>query len=58
MVNEYIFEIYTNATTVPTLDLPDTIKWVSGDAPVLEENKIYQISIINNLGTVLSWDNA
>jgi hypothetical protein len=57
VVNEYIFEIYTT-TVVPTLDLPDTIKWVSGDAPVLEENKIYQISIINNLGTVLSWDNA
>ena len=58
VVNEYIFEIYTSAEVVPTLDLPDDIKWVSGDAPVLEENKIYQISIINKLGTVLSWDNA
>ena len=62
VVNEYIFEIYTT-TVVPTLSLTprnstDTIKWVSGDAPVLEENKIYQISIVNNLGTVLSWDNV
>ena len=58
VVNEYIFEIYTSAEVVPTLDLPDDIKWVSGDAPVLEENKTYQISIINKLGAVLSWDNV
>lgn len=63
VVNEYIFEIYTNTEVVPTLSLSlsdgtSDIKWVSGNAPVLEENKIYQISIINKLGTVLSWDNA
>lgn len=68
VVNEYIFEIYTGADTdetpLPSLKfkLSDgsdcDIKWVSGDAPVLEENKTYQISIINKLGTVLSWDNV
>lgn len=63
VVNEYIFEIYTSTEVVPTLSLSlsdgtSDIKWVSGNAPVLEENKIYQISIINKLGTVLSWDNV
>jgi hypothetical protein len=57
VVNEYVLQFKTT-DTVPTVVFPSSVKWVSGDAPVLEENKIYQISIINNLGTVLSWDNV
>lgn len=57
VVNEYVLQFKTT-NTVPTVVFPSSVKWVSGNAPVLEENKIYQISIINNLGTVLSWDNA
>lgn len=57
VVNEYVLQFKTT-DTVPTVVFPSSVKWVSGNAPVLEENKIYQISIINNLGTVLSWDNA
>lgn len=54
IANEYLFQFESgNEPTV--LTLPDSIKFNSDF--VVEANKIYQISILNGLGTVMSWDN-
>ena len=49
VVNEYMFQ-FTSGATATTLVLPADIKWVS--APNIQANKIYQVSIINNLGVI------
>ena len=53
IANEYLFQ-FTSGSEPTTLILPDTIKFNSDFS--VEGNKIYQISIINGLGTVMSWD--
>lgn len=52
---EYLFQ-FTSGSEGTTLVLNDDIKWAS--ELVIEPNKIYQISILNGLGTVMSWDNS
>lgn len=50
-VAEYCFEFKSG--DVPTeLIVPSTIKWV--EAPVIEANKTYQVSILNDIGVI--WD--
>ena len=46
--NEYKFE-FVSGTTPTTLSLPDSVKWSGGNAPTMEANKTYQVSIVNNL---------
>lgn len=53
IVNEYFFQ-FTSGSEPTTLILPDSIKFNSDFT--VEENNIYQISILNGLGTVMSWD--
>lgn len=55
VANEYLFQ-FTSGSTPTTLSLPDDIKFT--DDLVIEVNKIYQISILKGLGSVLSWDNG
>ena len=55
VANEYIFQ-FTSGSEPTTLSLPDDIKWTGGETPTIEANKIYQISILKGLGSVLSWD--
>lgn len=55
VANEYLFQ-FTSGTIPTTLTLPDDIKF--SEDLVIEANKIYQISILKGLGSVLSWDNA
>lgn len=57
VANEYLFQ-FTSGSTATTLSLPDDIKWIDGETPTIEANKIYQISILKGLGSVLEWDNA
>lgn len=52
VANEYMFQ-FTSGSEPTTLILPDSIKFSSDFT--IEENKIYQISILNGLGTVMSW---
>lgn len=52
VANEYIFQFTSGATTT-SLTLPDTIQWVNG-APNIEANKTYQVSIVNNIGLIVS----
>lgn len=53
IANEYLFQ-FTSGTEPTMLSLPDSIKFNSDFT--VEANKIYQISILNGLGTVMSWD--
>lgn len=53
VANEYIFQ-FTSGSEPTTFILPDSIKFNSDFT--VEANKIYQISILNGLGTVMSWD--
>lgn len=57
IANEYLFQ-FTSGSTATTLSLPDDIKWIDGEAPNIEPNIIYQVSILKSLASVLSWDNA
>lgn len=52
-VNEYTFQ-FTSGTTATTLSLPSSVKFPS--ELTIEANKIYQISIVNNLALISSWD--
>ena len=53
VANKYIFR-FISGSEPTTLILPDSIKFNSDFT--IEENKIYQISILNGFGTVMSWD--
>ena len=47
---EYMFE-FTSGSTATTLSLPAAIKW---QMPLsVEANKIYQVSIVNNIGIII-----
>lgn len=52
--NEYMFE-FVSGSTPTTLLLPDSIKWAGGTEPIIEANKTYQISIVNNLALIASF---
>ena len=54
-LNEYMFEFISGATAT-TLTLPDTIKWLG--IPTIEANKIYQCSIVDNIGVLLGVSNV
>lgn len=53
VANEFLFQ-FTSGSEPTTLILPDNIKFNSDFT--VEASKIYQISILNGLGTVMSWD--
>lgn len=52
VVNEYIFQFTYLEGPVP-YSFPDTIQWVN-EEPILENDKTYQISIVNNIGLIVS----
>lgn len=54
VANEYLFE-FVSGSTATTLSLPSTIKWVGGNAPEIEANTAYQISIVDNLGVIAAF---
>lgn len=54
-LNEYMFEFVSGATAT-TLTLPDTIKWL--ETPSIEANKVYQCSIVNNIGILVGVANV
>lgn len=55
VANEYLFQ-FTSGSTPTTLTLPGDIKFT--EDLTIEANKIYQISILKGLGSVLSWGNG
>lgn len=46
--NEYMIQ-FSTGSTLPTVSLPANIIWKDGIAPILVQNKTYQISIVDNL---------
>lgn len=54
-LNEFMFE-FISGETATTLTLPDTIKWA--ETPDIVSNKIYQCSIVNNIGLIVGVDNV
>lgn len=52
VANEYLFQ-FTSGTEPTILALPDSIKWQ--EDITIEENNIYQISILKGFGTVMNW---
>lgn len=54
IINEYFVE-FTTSSSGTTVSLPSTIKWANEEAPTFEASTTYQISIVNNLGTVLKF---
>jgi hypothetical protein len=52
--NEYMAQ-FTSGETATTLVLPSTIVWLS--EPNIQANKIYQLSVINNLGVIGEFSN-
>lgn len=57
VANEYLFQ-FTSGSTATALTLPDDIKWANDSAPTIAENKIYQVSILKGLASVLEFSNA
>ena len=54
-LNEYMFEFISGATAT-TLTLPSSVKWL--ETPTIESNKIYQCSIVDNIGVLLGVANV
>lgn len=50
IVNEYMFQLESGSTAT-TLSLPAGISWIGGSA-IVEANKVYQVSIINNIAVI------
>lgn len=55
ILNEYMFEFVSGATAT-TLTLPNAVKWL--ETPTIEANKIYQCSIVDNIGVLLGVSNV
>ena len=54
-LSEYMFE-FTSGSTATTLSLPSSVKWPA--TPLVQANKKYQVSIINNIGLMVGVDNV
>lgn len=50
---EYMFE-FQSGNTATVLTLPNTVKWPV--TPTIAANKIYQVSIVNNIGLIIGVD--
>lgn len=55
VLNEFMFEFISGATAT-TLTLPNTVKWL--ETPTIEVNKIYQCSIVDNIGVLMGVSNV
>lgn len=53
--NEYMFE-FISGSTATTLTLPSSIKWL--ETPTIDANKIYQCSIVDNIGLLVGVTNV
>lgn len=51
IVNEYFIQFATPSNGA-TLIMPGNIKWLNNETPILQPNKTYQLSVINNLAII------
>lgn len=54
VANEYLFQ-FTSGITPTVLILPDSIVWANDEAPIIESNYIYQISILKRFATLMKF---
>ena len=54
IINEYFVE-FTTSSSGTTISLPSTIKWANEETPTFEASTTYQISIVNDLGVVITF---
>jgi hypothetical protein len=54
VANEFLFQ-FESGKTATTLTLPDDLIWANDDIPVIESKCTYQISILNNLATIMKF---
>ena len=54
--SEYLFQ-FCSASDSTTLTLPNSVKWANDEAPEIEANKVYQVSILKNLATYMKFSN-
>ena len=47
-LSEYMFQ-FTSGATATSLSLPSSVKWIESNPIILLPNKIYQVTIVNNL---------
>lgn len=52
--NEYLIQ-FSTGTTLPTVVLPSSVVWKDKLAPVIQQNKTYQISIVDNLAVYIEF---
>lgn len=52
---EYIFQFTSNSGGTTTLSMPSSVKWVGGNAPTIEANTVYQVSVVNNMAVYASF---
>lgn len=57
VANEFLFQ-FTSGATATSLTLPNDIKWANDAPPTIAENKIYQVSVLKGMASVLEFDNA
>ena len=57
VANEFLFQ-FTSGSIATTLTLPDTIKWANDSIPTIEANKIYQVSVLKGLGSIMTFSNT
>lgn len=53
VANEYLFQ-FNSGSEATTLTMSDDIKWT--EELIIEPNRIYQVSILKGLASVLSWE--
>ena len=56
VANEFLFQ-FTSGEPATTLSLPSDLKWANDSAPTIDENMIYQVSILKGLASVLVFSN-
>lgn len=54
ITSEYLFQ-FTSGETPTKLNLPDNIKWANGQFPDIKADMVYQISILNGLGSIIEF---
>lgn len=57
VANEFVFQ-FTSGSEPTALTLSDDIKWVNDSAPTINQNMIYQVSILKGLAVYLEFNNA
>ena len=51
VLNEFLFE-FTAGDVFASLNMPEGVVWLGGEAPTFTAGKTYQVSVVNNLAVI------